>query len=95
MVQSACSVDLETDLAAVVRQRVREKNVERGIAATIGYLSTLAAWLDGKYVESDVDLSSVLQWLYSSGLEYLEEKQRDFLSEVRKKQERYGSNDAA
>ena len=95
VVQSAFSVDLEPDLAVVVRQRVREKNVERGIAATIGYLSTLAAWLDGKYVESDVDLSSILQWLYSSGLEYLEEKHCDFLSEVRKKQERYGSTDAA
>ena len=29
----------------VVRFRVREKNLERGVAATIGYLSTLAAWL--------------------------------------------------
>ncbi len=95
VVQSAFSVDLEPDLATVVRKRVREKNIERGIASTIGYLSTLAAWLGGEHVSSDTDLSVTLQWLYSSGLEYLEEKQRNFLSEVRKKQDRYGSNDAA
>ena len=95
VVQSAFSIDLEPDLAGVVRQRVREKNIERGIASTIGYLSTLAAWLGGEHVAPDTDLSVTLQWLYSSGLEYLEEKQRDFLKEVRKKQDRYGSNDDA
>ncbi len=95
VVQSAFSVDVEPGLGSIVRKRIREKNLERGVASTIGYISTLAAWLGGEYASPDVDLSVLLQWLYTSGTEYLEEKQRDFLNEVRKKQERYGSNDAA
>ena len=95
VVQSAFSLDLEPNLAAIVRERIREKNIERGIASTLGYLSTLAAWHGDELVSSESDLSVTLQWLYSSGNEYLEEKHRDFLSEVRKKQARYGSNDAA
>ncbi len=74
---------------AVVRYRVREKNLERGVAATVGYLSTLAAWLGGEYVAPESDLSMVLQWLYSSGSDYLDVKQRDFIEEVKKKQLRY------
>ena len=95
VVQSAFSIDLEPDLAAIVRQRVREKNVERGIASTIGYITTLAAWHGGELVSSESDLSVTLQWLYASGIDYLEQKNRDFINEVRKKQARYGSNDAA
>ena len=95
VVQSAFSIDLEPDLAAIVRQRVREKNVERGIASTIGYITTLAAWHGGELVSSESDLSVTLQWLYASGIDYLEQKNRDFINEVRKKQVRYGSNDAA
>ena len=68
---------------------MREKNLERGVAATIGYLSTLAAWLGNEYVSEDADLSLVLQWLYGSGTEYLEERERDFIEEVKKKQLRY------
>ena len=37
------SIDLEPNLAAIVRQRIQEKNIERGIASTLGYLSTLVA----------------------------------------------------
>ena len=95
VVQSAFSIDLEPNLAAIVRERIREKNIERGIASTIGYISTLAAWLGGEHISPESDLSVTLQWLYSSGNEYLEEKQRDFLNEVSKKQARYGSSDAA
>ena len=75
----------------LIRQRVREKNVERGIAATIGYISTLAAWLGGPYVGQETDVSLVLHWLAEVGPEYLESKQRDFVQEVRKKQKRYGN----
>lgn len=77
----------------MVRQRIREKNVERGIVATIGYISTLAAWLGGDYVDQDADVSLMLHWLSEAGLEYLESKQRNFLEEVRKKQKRYGSEE--
>jgi hypothetical protein len=49
VVQSAFSAPVELGLGPVVRERIREKNLERGIASTIGYVSTLAAWLGGDY----------------------------------------------
>jgi hypothetical protein len=78
-------------LGPLVRERIREKNVERGIAATIGYISTLAAWLGGDYTSQDADVSLMLHWLAETGPDYLESKHRDFLQEVRKKQKRYGN----
>ena len=76
-----------------MRKRIREKNVERGIASTIGYISTLAAWLGGDYASPDTDVSLMLHWLADVGPEYLESKSRDFGQEVRKKQKRYGNID--
>jgi hypothetical protein len=77
-----------------VRKRIREKNVERGIASTIGYISTLAAWLGGDYASADADVSLMLHWLADVGPAYLESKSRDFVQEVRKKQKRYGNSDS-
>jgi len=89
-VQEAFTEDVDPGLGPLVQERIREKNVERGIAATIGYISTLAAWLGGEYVRQEADVSLVLHWLSEAGPEYLESKQRDFVEEVRKKQKRYG-----
>jgi len=61
------------------------------IACTIGYISTLAAWLGGMYVNQNTDVSLLLHWLSEAGPEYLESKQRNFVQEVRKKQKRYGN----
>lgn len=91
VVQGAFIEEVDPGLGPLVRRRIREKNVERGIAATIGYISTLAAWLGGEYVNQDADVSLMLHWLSEAGPEYLESKQRDFLLEVRKKQKRYGN----
>jgi hypothetical protein len=93
VVQGAFTDDVDPGLGPLVRERIREKNVERGIAATIGYISTLATWLGGEYVDQDADVSLMLHWLSEAGPEYLESKQRDFLQEVRKKQKRYGSQE--
>src|SRR6266581_1778325 len=93
VMQGAFTEDADPGLGPLVRERIREKNVERGIAATIGYISTLAAWLGGDYVDQDADVSLMLHWLSEVGPEYLESKQRDFVEEVRKKQKRYGSEE--
>jgi hypothetical protein len=95
VVQAAFTDDLENGLGPVVRQRIREKNLVRGVASTMGYVSTLAAWLGGDYVAPDADASLTLQWLYEAGIEYLDTKGRDFVAEVRRKQKRYGSEDEA
>ncbi len=91
VVQSAFMEPVEPALGPVVRQRIRQKNLERGLAAMIGYSSTLAAWLGEQYAAPDADLSLTLQWLYEHGQAYLQEKDRDFLQEVARKQQIYGS----
>jgi hypothetical protein len=69
-----------------VRKRIRERNVERGIASTIGYISTLAAWLGGDDPSPNTNISLILHWLAEVGPEYLVSESRDFVQEVRKKQ---------
>jgi hypothetical protein len=91
VVQSAFTQSVEAGLGPVVRERIREKNIERGVAAMIGYSSTLAAWLGGEFAVPETDMSVTLQWLYGAGQEYLAEKNRDFVEEVRKKQIRFNS----
>src|SRR5579859_2870067 len=93
IVQSAFTVPVEAGLGPVVRKRIREKNIERGLAAIVGYSSTLAAWLGGQFADPGADISLVLHWLAEHGPEYLEEKNRDFLEEIIKKQLRYSSAD--
>jgi hypothetical protein len=91
VVQSAFQEPAEAGLGPVVRYRIREKNIERGLAAIIGYSSTLAAWLGGQFASPDADISLLLQWLYEHGLKYLASKDRDFVKEIIKKQQRYGA----
>ncbi|GHO88719.1 hypothetical protein KSZ_67250 [Dictyobacter formicarum] len=93
VLQSAFSEPSEPDLGPVVRRRIREKNLERGLAGIIGYTSTLSAWLGGEYAAPGADMSLTFQWLYDHGQEYLDEKGRDFLAEVRRKQQIYNSED--
>src|SRR5439155_12997185 len=70
-------------LGPIVRKRVREVNVERGIAATAGYLSTLAAWYGEELACPESDLSLVLGWLYDVAHDYLDAKGQDFQALVR------------
>ena len=93
VLQSAFADRPASGLGPIVRKRIREKNLERGLAAMIGYSSTLAAWLGGKHADPDTDLSLVFQWLYEHGQEYMEERDRDFFAEVKRKQDMYNSKD--
>ncbi len=90
VIQAAFTEASEVELGPVVRERVREVSLARGLAAVIGYCSTLAAWLGGAFVAAEADVSQVLHWLYEEGVTYLDEKQRDYLEEVIKKQKRFG-----
>lgn len=91
VVQAAFVESPEAGLGPVVRKRIREKNLERGLAAVVGYTSTLAAWLGGEYAAPDADMSLTLQWLYESGVRYLDEKEREYWKEVRRKQQLYAT----
>lgn len=75
VIQNAFSQE-DDGLGPIVRVRKREKNIERGLASAIGYLSTLAAWIGGDLATPEADISLVLRWLYGAGLDYLEEKDR-------------------
>jgi len=90
LIQSAFAEEATADLGPVVRERIRQVNVERGLAAVIGYCSTLAAWLGGEYASTDTDVSLVLHWLSEAGVSYLDERERVFVEEVKKKQVLYG-----
>jgi hypothetical protein len=80
-------------LGPIVRVRKREKNIERGLASVIGYLSTLAAWVGEDLATPETDISLVPRWLYGAGLDYLEEKDRDFSKLVQHKQKLYGAQE--
>ena len=80
-------------LGPLVRERIREKNIWRGLASVIGYLSTLSAWVGGDLASQEVDLSHVLHWLHEEGLDYLEKQGIDFAHQVELKWKLYRSVD--
>jgi hypothetical protein len=90
IIQEAFAAEIEPELGPVVRERKREVNVQRGLEATIGYASTLAAWLGGEFADEDADVSLLLHWLYEEGSKYLEARKREFQQEVRRKRVLYG-----
>ena len=47
--------------------------------------------LGGDLAKPEADMSLVLHWLYGAGLDYLEEKERDFAKLVEQKQQLYGA----
>jgi hypothetical protein len=74
----------------IVRKRWEEHNINKGIEAVMGYLTSLAAWVGGDLAEDGVDLSVVLHWLVGKGDEYLERVGRDFSAEVQRKRIKFG-----
>ncbi len=65
----------------IVRKRHRDRNVQKGIEAVMGYLTSLAAWVEDE-VGADADLSVVLSWFHEKGNSYLDRLGRDFVEEV-------------
>jgi hypothetical protein len=74
----------------IMRQRHRERNMEKALEAVMGYLTSMAAWHDGELSEDWVDLSMVLHWLAVNGHTYLERVDRDFGAEVQRKRVKLG-----
>jgi hypothetical protein len=65
-------------------------NIEKGIEAVMGYLTSLPTWTGGELAEDGVDLSVVLHWLAMKGNEFLERVGRDFSAEVQRKRLKFG-----
>ena len=92
VVQRAFSSE-DDGLGPLVRERIREKNIRRGLASVLGYLSTLSAWVGGDLARSDTDISQVLHWLNDAGADYLEEQGVDFAGLVERKWKMYRSEE--
>jgi hypothetical protein len=92
VIQTAFTGSPETppQFGKIVRKRWEEHNIEKGIEAVIGYLTSLAAWVGGELSEDGIDLSVVLHWLAMKGDDYLERVQRDFSAEVQRKRVKFG-----
>ena len=91
VVQGAFSQE-DDGLGPLVRERIREKNIWRGLASVMGYLSTLSAWVGGDLASQEVDLSQVLHWLHDAGLDYLDKQGLDFAHQVELKWKLYRSD---
>ena len=91
-VQKAFAVlpDEEEDKSEVIRKRKRQASLDRATAATVGYLSSMAAWLgcDGSRGE-EADFLYMLHWLRERTPVYLGARQRQFAKEVAKKRVRF------
>jgi hypothetical protein len=92
LVQGAFLTPMEVppQFGKIVRKRHEERNIDKGVEAVMGYLTSMAAWAGGELAEDGADLSVVLHWLAMSGGDYLERVGRDFSAEVQRKRVKFG-----
>ena len=78
------------EVIKIGRKRKRQASLDRATAATVGYLSSMAAWLgcDGSRGE-EADFLYMLHWLRERTPVYLGTRQRQFAKEVEKKRVRF------
>ena len=78
------------DKANIIRKRKYQANLERAVAATGGYLSSMAAWLgrDGEAGE-EADFLYMIAWLRERIPVYLGKRARKFANEVVQKRIRF------
>ncbi len=69
----------------IIRKRREERNVDKALAAILGYSTSLAAWLGGDLAQPETDLSVVLHFLNDEGGKALQRKGTDFAQEVQRK----------
>ncbi len=84
------SWDVPPHFGKIVRTRHEEHNIDKGIEAVMGYLTSLAAWVGGDLAEDGADFSLTLHWLMDKGNAYLKRVQRDFSAEVQRKRVKFG-----
>jgi hypothetical protein len=75
---------------AIVRKRHEERNILKGLEATLGYATSLSSWVGGDLASEGVDLSVFLHWLAMNGIDFLEEKGTSFEAEVQRKRLKFG-----
>jgi len=88
VIQAAYSIPLEVPehFGKIIRQRREERNVDKALAAILGYSTSLAAWIGGDLAQPETDLSVLLHFLNAEGGKVLQRKGTDFAQEVQRKQ---------
>lgn len=96
LVQGAFSVGCEVPehFADIIRKRHEQHNVLKGLEATMGYATSLSAWVGGDLADPETDISVFLHWLAVNGNDYLEEQGKRFGDEVVRKRLKIGKQDA-
>ncbi|HLI07064.1 MAG TPA: hypothetical protein VKV40_10905, partial [Ktedonobacteraceae bacterium] len=91
VVQQAFTEPMEVpkDFGKIVRHRWEQRNIEKGIEAVTGYLTSLAAWAGGELADPEIDVSVAFHWLAVKVSEYLQRLDRDFASEVQRKRVKF------
>jgi len=82
-------VEVPEQFGKIVRKRREEHNIDKGIEAVVGYMTSLAAWVGGDLASDGVDVSVVLHWLAMKSEDYLKRVDRDFSAEIQRKRVKF------
>lgn len=80
----------------MVRKRWRERNIDKGIEAVIGYATSLVSWVGDEIMADsgfdlwDCSLPDFLRWFEREGQTYLDRKDLHFGMEVMRKRAKFG-----
>ena len=85
----AHSLEVPEHFGKIIRQRREERNIEKALAAILGYSSSLAAWSGGDLANDNNDLSIFLHYLADKGGKHLLQKGTDFGKEVQRKRVKF------
>ena len=85
----AHSLEVPEHFGKIIRQRREERNIDKALAAILGYSSSLAAWSGGDLANGDNDLSVFLHYLADKGGKHLLQKGTDFGKEVKRKRVKF------
>ena len=91
-VQRAFLVDPERPehFGKIIRKRKEQHNIQKGVEATLGYGTSLSAWVGGDLADPDADISLFLHWFSEAASQHMLNKEMDFGSEVRRKRIKLG-----
>ena len=74
----------------IIRQRKEQHNIQKGVEATLGYGTSLSAWVGGDLADPNVDISLFLHWFAEAASQHMLNKDMDFGAEVRRKRIKLG-----
>jgi len=91
-VQRAFLVDPKQpeNFGKIIRKRKEQHNIQKGVEATLGYGTSLSAWVGGDLADQDADISLFLHWFAEAARQHMAKKDVDFSAEVTRKRIKFG-----